>query len=208
LQTPREIWEVLGGQGEPPACLGRHAGPLLILGGGRTVWTDYDQVRPWKGEIMAVNDVGQFLHEIIKHWVTLHPEYMPGWTHYRTKHNYGQGQVPLIHSHKTRRHREEHGVNHYWPGAEVGATSGCFGVLVGLMLGYTEIVLAGIPMDNSGHFFDPPWYSTDNEDKTVHTQWRWARDNVFQGRVRSLSGYTRQWLGAPQTNFDRVNKLA
>ncbi len=94
--------------------------------------------------------------------------------------------------------REEHGVNAYWPGAEVGATSGCFGALVGLMLGYTEIVLAGIPMDNGGHFFDPPWYTTDMEDKTVHRQWGWARDNVFKGRVTSLSGYTRKWLGAPQ----------
>src|SRR5690606_3023001 len=77
--TPLDVWNALGGQGETPACLGRYAGPLLILGGGRTVWSDYDQVRPWKGEIMAVNDVGQFLHEVVKHWVTLHPEYMPGW---------------------------------------------------------------------------------------------------------------------------------
>jgi hypothetical protein len=65
------------------------------------------------------------------------------------------------------------------------------------MLGYEEIVLAGIPMDNAGHYFDPPWVATDLADSAVATVWREARDRVFDGRVKSLSGNTRDWLGAP-----------
>lgn len=203
--TPLEVWQHLGGTGEAPSHLGRHAGPLLILGGGRSVWDDYDQVRPWKGEIMAVNDIGALLHEQVRHWVTLHPEYMPGWLTYRAKHCYGSGQVPIVHAHRMRE-----GVHVEWKVANVGGTSGLFGTLVALMLGYTEIVLAGIPMDNTGHFFDPPWYRTDMEDKATHSVWRGARDNIFKGRVKSLSGYTREWLGAPASvsRLDLVNGLA
>lgn len=190
--TPEEIWQALGGRGEIPSRLGRFSGPLLILGGGRTVWGDFEKVRPWKGEIMAVNDVGSVLHDRIRHWVTLHPEYMPGWRHYREKHLYGQGVAAMTHSHKSRP-----GIDTTWQVENVGGTSGLFAAFVGLMLGYSEIVLAGIPMTNDGHYFDPPWAGTDFVDRAVHSVWRQARDNIFKGRVKSLSGLTREWLGEP-----------
>lgn len=191
--TPEQIWNVLGGVGEPPSRLGRFAGPpLLIMGGGRTVWEDYARVRPWKGEIMAVNDVGAHLHDRVRHWVTLHPEYFPGWRTYREKHLYGQGVPAMCHS-----FRQKEGVDVCWKVGNVGGTSGLFACFVGLMLGYTEIVLAGLPMTNDGHYFDPPWYRTDFADKAVSVVWRQARDNIFAGRVKSLSGMTREWLGDP-----------
>ena len=189
---PADIWRHLGGRGDAPSCLGSCAGPLLILGGGRSVWEDFDRVRPWKGEIMAVNDIGAFLHERVRHWVTLHPEYFPGWRTYRQKHLYGQGIPATCHSHKSRE-----GVDKVWPVENVGGTSGLFAVFIGLMLGYSEIVLGGVPMTDDGHFFDAPWYRSDFQDKAISFVWRQARDNIFAGRVKSLSGNTRDWLGAP-----------
>jgi len=190
---PEAIWQHLGGRGEIPARLGRFSGPLLILGGGRTVWEDFDKVRPWKGETMAVNDIGAHFHERIRHWVTLHPEYLQGWRTYREKHLYGQGVPAMTLSNKDK----GAGVDVVWSVDNVGGTSGLFAAFIGLMLGYDEIVLAGIPMDNTGHYFDAPWYRTDNEDRAVNSVWRQARDNIFAGRVKSLSGNTREWLGAP-----------
>ena len=189
---PKKLWEVLGGRGEPPSRLGRFSGPLLIMGGGRTVWDDYAKVRPWKGEIMAVNDVGAVLHDRVRHWVTLHPEYLPGWRTYRERHLYGQGIPAMTHSHKAKP-----GVDTVWSVGNVGGTSGLFACFVGLMLGYNEIVLAGVPMTNDGHFFDPPWVGTDFVDRAVQSVWKQARENIFEGRVTSLSGLTSEWLGSP-----------
>lgn len=181
-----------------PSKAGLFGGPLLILGGGRvalwdrkfsTVWDDFEKVRPWKGEIMCVNDIGAHVHDRIRHWVTLHPEYMPGWMTYRTKHLYGGGDKPMTHSQK-----EKDGVDVVWPMGQLGGTSGLYACFIGLLLGYSEIVLAGIPMTGSGHYFDPYWYGSEFEDRPNELAWLWARDNVFEGRVKSLSGKTKQWL--------------
>jgi hypothetical protein len=132
------------------------------------------------------------LHDRLRHWVTLHAEYMPGWMAFRKGHLYGSGDSPMTHSHKVKP-----GVEVVWPMGQLGGTSGLYACFVGLLLGYTEIVLAGIPMTGSGHYFDPPWYGSEFQDRPNELVWKWARDNVFEGRVKSLSGLTKQWLGAP-----------
>jgi hypothetical protein len=193
-----KLWRILGGQGAIPSRAGCFSGPLLVLGGGRTVWDDYAKVRPWKGEIMAVNDVGAHLHERIRHWVTLHPEYLPGWRTYREKHNYGDRVPPMCHSSKARE-----GVDVVWAMSGVGGTSGLFACKIALLLGYTEIVLAGIPMTGDGHYFDPPWQKTEFADRANEQEWRSAIRSYFDGRVTSLSGRTREWIGA--TRLELVN---
>lgn len=186
---PADLWRLLGGADPHPAKLGTRRGPLLILGGARCVWDDYAKVRPWKGETMAINDVGQFLHEELAHWVTLHPEYLPGWRFYRERHGYPRGVT--THAPKARE-----GVDIVWAYSDVSGTSGLFAVNVALMLGYTEVVLAGVPMDGTGHFFDPPWVEQSDFGRPEAIAWGRAQD-YFAGRVKSLSGNTRRWLGAP-----------
>lgn len=199
-----KLWTILGGRGEIPSRAGKFYGPLLIIGGGRvatgdqtsprfeTVWNDYDKVRPWKGEIMAVNDVGQHLHDRVRHWVTLHAEYAPGWMAFRRGHLYGSGDIPMWHGHKAKP-----GIDVVWEMAQLGGTSGLFAVFIGLLLGYDEIVLAGIPMNGAGHYFDPHWYGSNFDDKATKLVWEWSKTNVFEGRVTSLSGWTKELLGAP-----------
>lgn len=157
------------------------------------MWEDYARVRPWPGEIMAVNDIGQYLHEPLRHWVTLHAEFMPGWRYFREKHLYSAGYSLTVHSHKMKT-----GVDTSWGIENIGGSSGLFGTFIGLMLGYAQIVLAGVPMDNTRHFFDPPWYGHDLGDRANEIVWREAQQRYFAGRVRSLSGRTRAWLGEPR----------
>lgn len=190
--TPREIFERLGGAGESPRRLGAHRGPLLILGGGRCVWEDLARVRPWGGEIMAVNDIGSHYPGRIKHWCSLHPQYFEGWLKYRLGHCYGESQP--VHTHAI---KASPAVETVWPRAAGGGTSGGFAPLVGLMLGYDPIVLAGIPLDSSGHYFDPPWAVCNLGDRHLQIEWRQLAERYFKGRVTSLSGRTRAWLGAP-----------
>jgi len=190
---PADIWQKLGGRGDTPARLGRYSGAALILGGGRNLWDDVARVRPWAGAVIAVNDAGAHYQEGVAHWVTLHPEYLPGWRFYRRRHCYdASGQAPLCHA-----SRDGEGVDIHWELERYGGTSGLFAAHVALMLGYSRVVLAGVPMDNTGHYFDPPWARTDNEDRSIGIEWEQARDTIFGGRVKSLSGRTRDWLGAP-----------
>ena len=142
---------------------------------------------------MAVNDVGCHIHDRVRHWVTLHSEYMAGWKQYREKHLYGSGNPAMTHSYK-----DKPGIDVLWRIGNLGGTSGLFACFVGLMLGYERIVLAGVPMTNDGHYFDPPWQRSDFEDKAVAIVWKQAALNIFKGRVTSLSGRTRDWLGEPE----------
>ena len=141
------------------------------------------------GDRMAINDIGQYWHGVVHHWVTLHPEYMPGWRFFRERHCYGEGKRAETHS-----NRAKPEIDRVWDCANVGGCSGLWACHVALMLGYTDILLAGVPMDNSGHFFDPPQYGSEHIDKAQDMVWRQSVANVFAGRVRSCSGRTRQWL--------------
>ena len=70
--------------------------------------------------------------------------------------------------------------------------------MVGLALGYERIIIAGIPLDGNGHFFDPPGAITKQFTGTnIKMEWDNARDKYFNGRVKSLSGNSRDWLGEP-----------
>jgi len=65
-------------------------------------------------------------------------------------------------------------------------------------MGYDEIILAGIPCDDSPRFFDPPGKRHEAFGReTVWDEWLRAKNAVFDGKVKSLSGNTRTWLGEP-----------
>jgi hypothetical protein len=188
------VAQTLGLAGELPSVVGQFAGPLLVMGGAACVRDDLLALDvTWTGARMAVNDIGAHYHGTIDHWVTLHPEYMAGWHRYRMGHNYGNRGHVYTHSDKP-----ADGIQFVWSMANLGGSSGLFACFVGLLLGYSPIVLAGVPCDSQPHYFDPlPTYRGSLDDPATETVWCWARDTVFAGRVKSLSGRTRAWLGAP-----------
>jgi hypothetical protein len=196
--TVDSISRALGLAGELPAVAARFGGPLLVMGGAACVRDDLLAVdggpgAGWRGGRMAVNDIGAHYHGTIDHWVTLHPDYMAGWHQFRMGHNYGDRGHVFTHS-----DRPAAAIQHVWKIVNVGGSSGLFACFVGLLLGYSQIVLAGVPCDNQPHYFDPlPSYRGSLDEPATALVWQWARDHVFQGRVTSLSGRTRAWLGAP-----------
>ena len=62
-------------------------------------------------------------------------------------------------------------------------------------------MLAGVPLDDGPHNGEPPWrkctFQQDSPPTQVNSHWKRAMELAFQGRVKSLSGRTRQWLGPP-----------
>ena len=159
------------------------------------MWDDlrrYDDQH--QGDRMGVNDIIYFYPEALQHGVSLHTDYLPAITYsqfYRAAHI---GWPPLTtHSHQPGSH-----VKHVWPLTRDGGTSGLFGILIGLLMGYEKIILAGMPCDDSPHFWEPPWKKTPFYlGELVQEEFIRARDAVFNGRVKSLSGRTREWLGEP-----------
>ena len=81
-------------------------------------------------------------------------------------------------------------------------TSSLGAVQVAQKMGYKEIVLAGIPLDGNGHYFDPPvgfdgsrkWSNFDNEvaSKGTNSVQYWQKPKL-QG-VISLSGRIKEML--------------
>lgn len=157
----------------------------LVVGSAACVWDDLRALGPWSGIVIAVNHAAVGYPHRIDHLATLHGEWVDGW----------------------RREREEKGGNTdfaAWtrPDHEGGdrtlsgwssGSSGLFGVGVALELGASRVVLAGVPIDVRPHFFDAePW--------TCFSDYRgvWeGRADRLRGRVYSMSGWTRDLLGAP-----------
>lgn len=172
-------------------------GKLLIVAGGRCVWDDISQLNVNNYDVMCVND-------IIMHFP------------YRINHAYSNDHIWLPKWIAARRPRyvkdfHENIVTHTcgigsgsmsiwpWPGHGTSSLNACY---TGLALGYDEIVLAGAPLDDSGHYFDPPDVRTNfirevparGEDINIPRYWQGAVA-TFAGRVKSLSGRTKNLLG-------------
>lgn len=87
------------------------------------------------------------------------------------------------------------GVTRVWPEPDGGGgSSGLFAVRVALALGYGRVILAGMPLDDSGRFYDPPQIR--KLDFASHYLDAWVKALPdFQGRVVSCSGMTKTLLG-------------
>ncbi len=101
-------------------------------------------------------------------------------------------------------HSISQGTKWVWPFGGHG-TSGLGAVLTGLGLGYDHIVICGMPLDDGPHNGEPPWRkcafktseAAGNVNTGMNSHWKKAIELAFEGRVKSMSGRTREWLGAP-----------
>lgn len=75
-----------------------------------------------------------------------------------------------------------------------GGSSGLLACVVAIDLGVEKGVLCGIPMDaHQGHYYSPGKRWSDGGN--YRRGWMTKLDQL--GRFRSMSGLTREWLGAP-----------
>lgn len=191
---------IVGRDGDaPPRCAGNFSGCAVVLGCGRSVWSDIARIRDVdKLGIIAVNNMILHYKKRVHHGVSMHPEEPNLWRALRACY---QGEPSHVHTHSYRRH-DKPGLtecDYVWGTIEgaMGGTSSILAVMIGLALGYDEIILAGVPLDGDGHFYDPPGVRLNmfNSD-FIAMEWL-AASRHFAGRVRSMSGQTREWLGEP-----------
>lgn len=175
----------------------RYSGNLLILGGARCVWDDLSQVDQSKDyHAMCVNDIVMHYPYDVHHAYSNDDKMLHNWVAARRPRYNMEQTFPIL------KHTCQKGEGYIvWPFPGHGS-SGLNAVYVGLALGYEKIILCGVPLDNSGHYFDPLWIKTKFEREVPEKDagiryWSNARDNIFQGKVISMSGRIKDLLGEP-----------
>ena len=192
----KQVLDYVNPKGPLPDVAGTKSGDLLIMGIAACLWDDlsrYDHLHT--GDRMAVNEAMIHYPERLDHGVSLHADQMYGLAFKQFFHGAHKGW-PVIQTHA---HIPNHAVKYVWPLTRDGGTTGLFAVLVALLMGYDRIILAGSPVDDSPAFYHPAPYPKDLSygRQIIRDEWQRAIDGCFGGRVKSLSGWTREQLGEP-----------
>lgn len=173
----------------------------LVVGCGTGVWEEVEAAKRlvkfdavycvklagvhWKG--------GRFT------WATLHPEFMDDYEKQRADLGYHwdyeivaplPGEVGM-HGKKGNIARR---VTYRYPGMNASASSGGYAAKVALDDGFEKVILAGVPMRQEDNHFTrgKPWLQRDGFINGFNLSLP-----HFKGRVKSLSGWTREQLGEP-----------
>lgn len=179
----------------------------VVLGGANTLAQDLiDFSELMKGVglghvpsvVVATNDAGRDYSGKVNHWVTLHPEKMAAWLEGRN----AKGHIPPegFWTSNTKNLPESIPFRTVpsWNGS-----SGLLAVTVALHLGFTHVVLCGVPLDkNSAHYFDDKKWM--DAPRYRHAWIKHKRD--MDDHVRSMSGWTKAILGGPDKEW--LNELS
>ena len=147
---------------------------------------------------MAVNRAGADLPRDPEHWAIADGQWARFFVPLRgCAFHVENGETRAKPAYRGRVHSRRRGpyITDVWDESASG-TSSLFGVFVAHRLGYRAIVLAGCPMDGSGHYYDAPGASYHRLDSMWEAWERAAAAGDLVG-VTSLSGRTRELLGAP-----------
>lgn len=170
----------------------------FVLGGANTLFADLEAafqlgLRP--DTTIMTNDTARDWKTDVDHWVTLHTEKMVGWMAIREEQGLPEAKHYWTSNTKTvpREHKAMYNYVTSWDGS-----SGLLGVTVALELGYSKIILCGIPLDKeAAHYFDDaPWPDAPR----YRSAWT-KRLSEMQGRVKSMGGYTARLLGQPDEDW-------
>lgn len=162
----------------------------LVLGGAAGVWEEAAEARKlFKPDILvATNHAGRDSPEPVDHWVSYHVELLPMWIAARE-----QAGLPAAGAYWSveRRHLATTTLEVQrlpnW-----GGSSGLLAVQVALHLGADRVVMCGVPMTIAPHYdSEASWRDSGNYKKAFVTR------QTQLTAVRSMSGWTRELLGAP-----------
>jgi hypothetical protein len=182
--------------------------PALILGGAKCFDSDLARLeamigRPWPGLVFGVNDQGYTWPRRLDHWCTLHAEKFK-----HTKYRWCQKREemlarlgrPLSWNRPeiwscTYREVVDHHFAERWRNGTSGGSSGLYAVACALHVGCDRIVLCGVPMDEQPNRYreEERWHGRNRYMRA------WSKKALpeIRGVVKSMSGWTKELLGAP-----------
>lgn len=185
--------------GQIPEVVGKYKGKrLLVCGSARCLWDDIRKVKVDDFDVMVINSAGLYFPYRITHWFSGYYEsleHLRKIRYYEFGNHFKPKEIILTHS-----RFYYPGVDCVWKAEAYGyGTSTLDACSVGLLMGYEQVVIAGAPLDNTMHFYDPPWLiGKGNDDcgwEIYFSEWKLWNERYFQGRVKSLSGKTKEICG-------------
>lgn len=170
----------------------------LVLGGAACLNEDLQTaadlgVTESNAAIIATNHAGRDREGRVDVWVSFHAEHMKRWM--VTRAEAGRSPAMILCSVDRPFHPPQipDGLRLLpnWRGS-----SGLLAVTAALDLGFSSVILCGVPLTLAGaHYDDPrPWEDAGN----YRAGWI-EQLPVLKDRVKSLSGWTRDLLGAPDS---------
>lgn len=203
------MWEYRGvkGDGERPDIVGTYSGRLVILGNSRNVWDDLDKIDTAGADTMVMG-FGAFIVKDFRHAVSMHSEIIGHFNDLRYHGPLRKQPQPIWHGHRDKGvlpHTVAPKPASYipWNLHKPFGYHAMYAARVGICLGYEEIILCGCPLDNAGCWWEPPAdiYNANAYHPRPYTQEESSikawRDENLKGKVFSMSGATREILGAP-----------
>lgn len=169
--------------------VGKYSGKCVVVGTGWSMWDDLLAAGFVKNAyrqpftVIAINRAVQDLPCFVDHGYSNHAKLLKVWhagrdeVHQKKDKHAG---MTILHS-----NRDGVDVNWKWPG---WGTSTMGGLLMALAMGFDDISVCGMPMDNGGHYYDPPWHETNFENDNNERVWQQAAARVFHGKVKIISG--------------------
>lgn len=178
----------------------------VVLGSAVSAMLELEEVcsRMEPDEIFAVNAMIH-LCPLPLIAVTLHPEHYSTWQMKRVRNGFGRPKEVVIQEdwrewlfilgrHTRLSYTPSREASQQFPGQKASGSSGLFATKVALEdYGFDRVILCGVPMETeSCHIDNPmvPWRGANRHRKG----WEEAREHLI-GRVRSMSGWTSQFLG-------------
>lgn len=166
-----------------------------VLGGASGVWSELRSLEEILGRkpdlVVATNDAGAVYPGHLDGWATLHHEQFTAWRVRRAgNQDYRAFCIqPHLQSVDAEIVREK------W-----SASSGLYAAQIALdVFGASGVVLCGVPLSpEAGHFFDR---ATAWDDAHVFRRGFEAALPVIRDHIRSMSGWTRELLGAPDAEW-------
>jgi hypothetical protein len=121
----------------------------VILGGAECVYRDYDLVKDTSLVHFGVNDISfQFSKAPVDHVVSLHSDMVGSLKRLN--------QIRYTHTCTSHGYKSDDGVDVSWYNHinNIGGTSSLFAVEIAIKLGFRRILVCGVPLDGTPHYYE------------------------------------------------------
>lgn len=210
---------------------GTYEGTIMICGGASCVWQDIAHFLRWRYHVgpemlpplvhmMTVNDLAMHLPLPLHHAYANSWQELECWIQARRIEYRRIDERAAVRTHVHSGHPSTSNEMERWPWPLHG-TSGLNAVYTAIALGYDEIVLCGIPLDSSPHYWQAPWEisnflnevpeiqrggSSDPFNLIDGPQFWLTAQGMFEDKVHSMSGRTKDLLGEP--SYDKRHRYS
>ena len=178
------------------------SGIIIVVGSAPSMEDDLGilyEMDLYHNPVIAINDAGCLYEDYICHVASQHIEKISEVREERRN----QGFNIDFTGHSIGEYKD---VDRIWPLEVSQGSSGLFGVITALKMGYRKVIIAGISLTgNFGEYYG----SNENNHPNKHKEYQMFRETWLKikphllGRVRAVSGYPEELLGFPDKDWLR-----